>query len=493
MSATVSSAERALGSATLNVQTDAAAQPNLTVGRNLKIGLFHLGSGMADVITTGVWNRIMISDLGFSATPIGLLVALRYFLAPLGVWAGRMSDQHTIFGMRRLFWVWLGRAMMAISTIGLGVTTASLARGAEADVLHWLLIAGSLILFSVGSALSSSTFLALIYDRAAEDQRGRAVGIVWTFLLLGLTFGGVVFALLLPAHDENAPAGAAGLSFTPETLLTLFVIAALAMAGLWFISLVGEEKRRSAAPVASSAAAASEGGSVSSLRADLALAWSNRRTRAFFWFLALSMFFAFSQDLILEPFAGEVHGMDARHTTRFTAYWGSMAILGTIVFLFLSRRYKTLTNTVMNYIGVSALTLAFAMFALSSFAEIRGLVTPGLIVLGIGLGIWNVGTLGLMMDMSPFGRAGTFLGFWTLVVTMARGSGVSGGGILRDLGVGLFGSPAMGYGLAFAVGTVGLVIALYALSRVDVRSFKGETQSRSQRANAEHVFAAGLD
>jgi hypothetical protein len=54
-------------------------EPNLSVARNLKIAVFHLGSGMADVLTTGVWNRIMISDLGFQATPIGLLISLRYF------------------------------------------------------------------------------------------------------------------------------------------------------------------------------------------------------------------------------------------------------------------------------------------------------------------------------------------------------------------------------------------------------------------------------
>ena len=43
----------------------------------MKIGLFHLGSGMADVIITGVWNRIMISDLGYAATPVSLLTSLR--------------------------------------------------------------------------------------------------------------------------------------------------------------------------------------------------------------------------------------------------------------------------------------------------------------------------------------------------------------------------------------------------------------------------------
>ena len=88
---------------------DQQSSPHLPIKNNLKIALFHLGSGMADVITAGVWNRIMITDLGFAATPISLLVGLRYFLAPLGVWAGRISDERAVGGYRRLFWIWLGR------------------------------------------------------------------------------------------------------------------------------------------------------------------------------------------------------------------------------------------------------------------------------------------------------------------------------------------------------------------------------------------------
>lgn len=201
------------------------------------------------------------------------------------------------------------------------------------------------------------------------------------------------------------------------------------------------------------------------------------------------MMFAFSQDLILEPFAADVFGMEARHTTRFAAYWGSMSILGTLVFLFLSRRYKRLTNTVMSNIGVAVLVVTFALFALSSFAGIRGLVTPGLILLGLGLGFWNVGTLGLMMDMSPFGRAGTFLGFWTLVVTMARGLGVSGGGVLRDIGLQLGASGEVAYGVVFVIGTIGLLISLWTLSQVHADEF---TQG-DQPTDAANVFAGALD
>ncbi len=456
-------------------------QQNLTPARNVKIGFFHFGSGLADIIATGVWNRIMISDLGFSATPIGLLVALRYFLAPLGVWAGRVSDRRTIFGYRRLFWVWSGRAMMVISVLILGVVTADLARGAPADALHWIVITFSLLLFSLGNAFSGATFLALVYDRSAPSQRGRAVGIVWTFLLLGYAVGGPLFGIMLPASS-----GENGLKFSPDTLQTLFIAAGLIMGGLWFFSLLGEERRRKAtdAPIAEAETPAETS---SSLLGDLKLAWSNRQTRLFFWYLALSMLFAFSQDLILEPFAGDVFGMEARVTTRFSGYWGSMAILGSVLFLWLSRRSKRLNNTVMSVIGVAILVATFALFGVSSLAQVRGLVTPGLILLGLGLGIWEIGTLGMMMEMSPFGRAGTFLGFWTLVVTIARGVGVSGGGIVRDVALQASGDLSLSYGAVFVLGALGLALSLWVLARVKVERFSAEPP------DAASVLAGALD
>jgi BCD family chlorophyll transporter-like MFS transporter len=453
-------------------------QQNLTITRNVKIGFFHFGSGLADIIATGVWNRIMISDLGFAAAPIGLLVALRYFLAPLGIWAGRMSDRHAIFGFHRLFWVWAGRLMMVASIILLGLVTADLARGTPADALRWGLITFSLLLFSLGSAFSGGTFLALIYDRSAPSQRGRAVGIVWTFLLLGYAVGGPLFGIMLPDHGAGS-----GLEFSPETLQNLFLFAALLMAALWFFSLLGEEKRVSA-PVARAEESSQPS---SSLIADLKLAWRDPQMRLFFWYLALSMMFAFSQDLILEPFAGDVFGMEARTTTRFSGYWGSMAIIGSLVVLYLSRRYKWFNNKRLNVIGVAVLVVTFAIFTISSLAEIRGLVTVGLVTLGIGLGIWQIGTLGMMMEMSPAGRAGTFLGFWTLVVTFARGAGVSGGGIIRDLALSLSGSLSVSYGVVFLLGAVGLGVSLWLVLRIRA------VQPEEAPAGAQPILAGALD
>lgn len=452
-------------------------EPNLSVSRNLKISFFHLGSGMADVLTTGVWNRIMVADLGFGATIIGLLTGLRYFLAPLGIWAGRYSDTRSVGGYRRLWWIWLGRAMMALSTVSLGFATAELVEIAQTGVKGqapfglWLVLIVSFLLFSLGNALSGSTFLALVYDRSAEYQRGRAVGLVWTFLLLGFTIGGIFFSVMLP-HEDGTAVGDIG--FTAEAVQTLFLVTAAILGLVWFFSLLGEEKRGSSIVL--------QPANNTSLRHDLGLVWRSRSMRFFLFYLVLSMMFAFLQDTVLEPFAGQVFDMEARITNRFSAYWGSMAILGSFGFLFLSRRYPILTNSKMSQAGVFFLILAYLVFAASSLAQIRGLVTPGLISLGIGLGFWNIGTLGLMMDLSPIGRAGTFLGFWTFCVTIARGFGVSGGGIIRDIVLGLTGEFTMAYGIVFVLGFIGLGLAWYALLQVNIKDYKSDLTTESDVA-----------
>jgi len=456
-------------------QTDGA---QLSTGRNLKIALFHLGSGMVDVLATGVWNRIMVADLGFSAAFVGLLTGLRYFLAPLGVLAGRYSDTHTIGGYRRLFWIWLGRAMMVVSTVTLGFATAELVGRAQAGAagsIHWLIwlaLVMSFLLFSLGNALSGATFLALIHDRAAEHQRGRAVGLVWTFLLLGFAAGGVFFSVMLPEGD-----GGGAIGFSAGSVLNLFVVTAGVLTLLWFFSLLGEETRnaRSNAPASPDRL---------SFRRDLALVWKSRRMRFFLYYLTLSMLFAFLQDTVLEPFAGQLFGMEAHITNRFAAYWGSMAIVGSFVVLYFSGRHPLFTNANLTRAGVIVLLLAYAVFTMSALGVARQLVTPGLVLLGVGLGIWNIGTLGLMMELSPTGRAGTFLGFWTLCVTLARGAGVAGGGIARDLALILSGEHAIAYGAVFCCGFIGLLIAYFALRQVKPNDGASALRSDAEIAQA---------
>ncbi len=470
---------------TAPILRDGAAR--LPAARIAKIGLFHLGSGIADVLTTGVWNRIMISDLGFNATPIALLLSLRYFLIPFGIWSGELSDKKKIFGTRRLFWIWSGRAMMLMGIALMGWRTADLVQtlsrtGSVAmSVAEWLLLALAFLLFSMGSALSGSTFLALLYDRAPQEQRGQVVGVVWTFLLIGFLVAGILFGILLPESTGEI------LELTPAVLRSLFTITVLILAALWFFSLLGEERRK---PIErTSANTALRKGQ---LRKNLSFIWGQPNFRAFLSFLVFSMFFAFLQDIVLEPFAGDVFAFSPEVTARFSAYWGGTAIVSSLLTLVATRRWPQISHSALAGLGVGLLTLACALFALAAFAKEGSVLVPGLLVMGCGLGVWNIGTVGLMMDFSPTGRAGTFMGIWTVLVTFARGGGVLTGGLLRDVALALDAPMSGAYGAVFFVEAIGLFGALLLLQSVKERAWLVE-QLAENPVPGEVSLAEGLD
>ena len=43
-------------------ETLGAAHPSFSVLRSFKLGAFHIGSSMTDVLLSGIWNRVMIGD-----------------------------------------------------------------------------------------------------------------------------------------------------------------------------------------------------------------------------------------------------------------------------------------------------------------------------------------------------------------------------------------------------------------------------------------------
>jgi BCD family chlorophyll transporter-like MFS transporter len=263
--------------------------------------------------------------------------------------------------------------------------------------------------------------------------------------------------------------------------MLLFIIAPLIMGVLWFFSVWREEKPvtvvQPTAPIEKRP-----------FLQDLKTVWANKQTRVFFLFLALSTLFFYAQDSILEPFAGQVFGMELKQTSRFSAYWGSMTLVGIVVSLWLARRFpKSFDNVILSRWGVATLLVAFALFFLSAVAQIRGLVTINLIVMGIGLGMWTVGTLGLMMDMTRAWGAGLYLALWTVSETLARGVGVIVGGVLRDVTLTLSGSLPTAYGAVFLMEAIGFVVTLVVLSRVNVDAFQQQTPA------PDTVLSAAMD
>jgi BCD family chlorophyll transporter-like MFS transporter len=471
---------------------EASAPGNVSMLRNIKLGTFHIGSSMADILTSGVWNRIAINELGLAATPVALLISLKYFIAPLSIWVGQRSDVTQWRGYRRLPYIWSGRALMVISYFLLGLATLVLAdnftRGhllaslglpgievvsqpVTEVVWGWLGLAASFLTFSLGSALSGTTFLSLVYDVTPQAQRTRVISVIWFFLILGFAGAGVLYGRLLP-------------EYTREGFLAMFIIAPLIMGGLWVISMVGEEN-----PNAVLAQTAPAQAKERPFWVDAREAWSNVQTRLFFAYLSLSTLFFYTQDVILEPFGARVFDMSVAHTSRFSAYWGSMALIGIVVSLLVAKRFpKSVNNMSLSRWSLIVLVVGFGLFLISALFLVRPLVTVALVVMGVGLGMWTVGGLGLMMDMTRAFGAGLYLALWTVASTLARGSGTVLGGVLKDMGIALTGQANLAYGLVFLVQVVGLVVCYVVLKNVDVDLFQRQTAP-----SAETVMTSRMD
>ena len=424
--------------------------------RTLKIGTFNLGSAMVDILTASVWNRVLITDLGASATPVSLLLALRYLLAPLSIWIGFRSDTRPILGLHRSPYIWLGRLLMLAALILLPVCTLRLAVS-TGDAIGWLMAAAVFILYGLGTSISGGPFLALIHDRTPAPKRGVAITIAQITLLAGFAVTPIAYARLLPAYS-------------PEGFQSV-TIGTVAVAGLiWLVSILGEERRgglhRAAARVERH-----------SLRETLREMWGDRRARGFFVFLALGAIASFAQDAVLEPFGGDVFALSAEETTRFSAYFGSGVLAAMIVTSIITRRRRPEEQSRPAAIGLSVMIGGLAWLALAGVSRTAWMITPALVVFGLGFGVYTVGGVSLLMAMTTDARAGAYLGLWTMTQLVSRGIGIGLGGIVRDVGLSLTGSDAIGYSSVFILEAIGLAACIAILARLDVAGFARENQS----------------
>jgi len=229
--------------------------------RVIRWNIAKLGSAMADILVASVWNRVLITDLGASATPVSLLLGLRYLLAPISIWTGLQSDTRPIFGLRRAPYIWLGRLLMLAGILLLPVSTGRLAVNVN-DPIGWGLALAIFVFYGLGTAISGGPFLALVHDSAPAAKRGLAISLAQIILIVGFAVSPIVFARWLPTFSA---AGFQSLS-----------VATAGIAGvIWLISILGQDRR--AAPLAQ--AAPRHADTLQMLR----LMWADARTRRFFF------------------------------------------------------------------------------------------------------------------------------------------------------------------------------------------------------------------
>lgn len=432
-----------------------------TLGRALRLSSFQIGSAMGDILVTSIWNRVMISNFGIPAAPVSFLIALRYLLSPLSLYAGYLTDSHSLWGIRRTPVIWFGRCLMVLSLPLLGLSLMRLS-GDTADVLGWVFATSSSLLYGIGTLISGSPYLALVRDSAPPEKQGLAISTVETVLIIFFAIVGIAFSVWMEVYNER---------IFWEMILATMIIGGF----FWVFAIAGTEKRGNRTAAETTAARTNGRLQQGNFRTVLSTIWQDRRTRRFFLFLSLATMAAWTQDAILEPFGADVFQLAVSRTTRFNSYWQAATVLTLVGSAILWRRRPPEQQGRLTAVGLMTMAAGMGFLAGASLSAQVHLIEIALLLFGAGFGVYTFGGLSLMAVMSPDRNAGAYLGLWTISILVSKGLGTFAGGFLRDLLLLILQLPeTTAYGLVFTFSAAGLVAAVLILARIDILGYANQ-------------------
>lgn len=389
-----------------------AASAELPMARLLRLSLFQVTVGIATVLLNGTLNRVMIVELGTPAWLVALMIAIPLLVAPFRALIGHKSDNHrSMLGWRRVPYIWFGSLLQFG---GLAIMPFALLLLTRPDTFTFGLVAGALafLLTGMGMHTTQTAGLALATDLAPEDTRPRVVALMFVMLLIGMMLAAFVMGSLLA-------------DFSATRLVAIVQGAAMFTMALNIIALWKQEARRPSTTRPDRAAP------------KFSVVWREFTSEARNARLLVAIgcgTAAFSmQDVLLEPFGGEVLGMSVGATTMLTGLWAFGMLLG---FAYAARRLGTGIHP-LRLAGFGAVIglLAFAMLLFAAPLDASFLVFTGALSIGLGSGLFSVGTLSAIMAIAGNGQhrgTGLALGAWGAVQASAAGLAVALGGLIRD-------------------------------------------------------------
>jgi BCD family chlorophyll transporter-like MFS transporter len=126
------------------------------------------------------------------------------------------------------------------------------------------------------------------------------------------------------------------------------------------------------------------------------------------------------------------------------------------------------------------MAIAFGLLAVAGASGQVRLLSLAITLLGFGSGLFTVGGVALMMDLTAAQHTGLFAGAWTLVRAVATGPASVAGGALVSFLTSLGATAGQAYALVFAFEGLGVLVALVFLARVGVQSFQREVGAFGQ-------------
>ena len=458
------------------------ATKELPLRRLFQLSLFQVSVGMATALLIGTLNRVMIVELGVGAWLVSLMVALPLLFAPFRALVGFKSDTHrSVLGWRRVPYIWLGTLFQfsGLSIMPFALILLSGDSNWPAWIAH-VATALAFLLVGIGLQTTQTAGLALATDIAPAESRPRVVAMMYAMLLVGMVVSGLVFGWLLAEFTQlkliKVIQGAAGMS------------AVLNIVALW--------KQEARNPQRTSAKIE---------RPTFRETWrafsKQPNTMRFLVALGLGTAAFSMQDIILEPYGGEILGLSVSATTMLTA----MMAMGALVAFSLSARW--LSRGADPYrISAFGVVVGLAAFSCVIFSEPLGepnLFRLGATLIGFGSGLFSVGTLTAAMDIAShdaddhFGTSGLILGAWGAVNATAVGVSMAMGGAIRDLVSTLavhgeigstLANPATGYSFVYHLELYMLLATLVAIGplvRTARSASAGSTKSVSKFGLAE--------
>lgn len=421
-----------------------AASDDLPLSRLLRLSLFQISVGMAMVMLVGTLNRVMIVELKVSATLVSFMVALPLLIAPLRALIGFRSDNHrSQLGWRRVPYIWMGSLLQfggfSIMPFALLVLAGA---GQASQAPAWvgqLGAAGAFLLVGLGMHTVQTAGLALATDLAPPERQPQVVGLMYVMQLIGMIGSALVLGYLL--HD-----------YSPGQLIRVVQAVAVTTLVLNVIALWKQEPRsrlrKPGTPIDHTFAQAwqlfCQG--PNTLRRLLAVGLGT---------MAFTM-----EDVLLEPYGGEILNMSVSTTTLLSA---TLAFGGLLGFAWASRVLGRGGDAYrMSGWGAWVGLPAFACVIVSGPLAMPALFVLGIFLIGLGGGLFAHGTLTASMQLAPPGQIGLAMGAWGAVQATAAGVGMAAGGLVRD-GVALISTPVMGYSAVYAIEILLLGMTLWAM------------------------------
>jgi len=390
------------------------ATAEMPLSRLLRLALFQLSVGMVQTLFVGTLNRVMILELRVPASLVAIMLAIPLLVAPFRALIGFKSDTHrSVLGWKRVPYLWGGTLLQFAGLSIMPFALLVLSDGPRSGP-WWAGYVGTAVAFllvGAGAHTTQTAGLALATDVVSEEKRPRVIALMYLMMLIGT----LVSALILEALLRD---------FNPTKLIGVIQGTAVFTIAVNIVSLWKQEARVPGV----------EEYKKGERRPMFKEAWRTFAAggKAVRLLVASGLgFFAFNlQDVLLEPYGGEILGLSVSQTTLLT---GIMAVGAVAAFslsaAMLRRRHDPIRLAALGaLIGV----VGFAAIIFASPLESPLLFRIGTATIGFGEGFFGVGTLCYAMDLRDPSQHGIALGAWGAVFATAEGLSFACSGVMKD-------------------------------------------------------------